>query len=164
MKRIFFIRHAKSSWADANLLDIDRPLNSRGKHDAPIMAKILKQQVDHLDRVIISPSLRTKETSLQFCNTFGIDSNTRLVWSDLYHGSVERYYEVLTGLDDDNDCNVAVFGHNPTMTYIANANNSNFIDNVATCGIIEYNYKGIWQDFNIMNAEFVKYLYPKMFI
>ena len=44
MKRLFIIRHAKSSWKDVTLDDFDRPLNKRGKKDAPFMAKLLKDK------------------------------------------------------------------------------------------------------------------------
>jgi phosphohistidine phosphatase len=37
MKKLYLIRHAKSSWNDLNLDDFDRPLNKRGKHDAKLL-------------------------------------------------------------------------------------------------------------------------------
>lgn len=163
MKQIFFIRHAKSSWSDAGMQDIERPLNPRGLRDAPIMARQLNRITQRLDKLIISPSQRTKETSKYFCDAFNIDLSDRLIWPDLYHGSVDQYYEVLTGLSDDLDV-VAIIGHNPTTTIIANENNTEYIDNVATCGIVEYTYHGEWLDFNIADANFVQYIYPKMFL
>ena len=39
MKTLLLVRHAKSSWASDDLPDFDRPLNERGKRDAPVMAK-----------------------------------------------------------------------------------------------------------------------------
>ena len=43
MKTLYLIRHAKSSWNHPNLSDVDRPLNKRGKNDAPFMGKILNK-------------------------------------------------------------------------------------------------------------------------
>lgn len=42
MKKLYLIRHAKSSWKDISLDDLDRPLNKRGQKDAPFMAQLLK--------------------------------------------------------------------------------------------------------------------------
>ncbi|NJN77631.1 MAG: hypothetical protein HC803_04300 [Saprospiraceae bacterium] len=44
MKTVLFIRHAKSSWKDVNLKDIERPLNKRGLRDAPFMGRKLKEK------------------------------------------------------------------------------------------------------------------------
>lgn len=44
MKTLYLIRHSKSSWDDPDLGDFERPLNKRGKKDAPNMAKRLKEK------------------------------------------------------------------------------------------------------------------------
>ncbi len=44
MKLLDLVRHAKSSWAEPGLADIDRPLNKRGKRDAPEMGRRLKER------------------------------------------------------------------------------------------------------------------------
>jgi phosphohistidine phosphatase len=44
MKALFLIRHAKSSWDDTSLPDKDRPLDDRGKRDAPRMGKRLAER------------------------------------------------------------------------------------------------------------------------
>ena len=56
-KIIYFIRHAKSSWDDYSLKDIDRPLNSRGKRDAPKMARYLIELSVQPDIIVIPLSL-----------------------------------------------------------------------------------------------------------
>ena len=63
MKKLFLIRHAKSSWEDLRLDDFDRPLNKRGEKDAPFMAELLKEKNIIPDLIISSPSLRTKLTA-----------------------------------------------------------------------------------------------------
>ena len=45
MKTLYLNRHAKSSWSDSSLDDIDRPLNKRGLRDAPLMGDILRKKV-----------------------------------------------------------------------------------------------------------------------
>jgi phosphohistidine phosphatase len=45
MKTLYLARHAKSSWKHPELSDIERPLNKRGKRDAPIIGNLLKEKV-----------------------------------------------------------------------------------------------------------------------
>ena len=44
MKTLLILRHAKSSWKDPGMTDHARPLNSRGKHDAPRIGHLLRDQ------------------------------------------------------------------------------------------------------------------------
>lgn len=46
MKKLFIIRHAKSDWSNEALDDYDRPLNERGKKNAPFMGKLLAKKKD----------------------------------------------------------------------------------------------------------------------
>jgi hypothetical protein len=46
MKLLSLVRHAKSSWKDAQISDFDRPLNKRGKRDAPRMGRRFAQDED----------------------------------------------------------------------------------------------------------------------
>ncbi|MCK5739709.1 histidine phosphatase family protein, partial [bacterium] len=54
-KTLYLIRHAKSSWKNAMLDDFDRPLNHRGKHDAPMMGNRLKKLGIQPDVIACSP-------------------------------------------------------------------------------------------------------------
>jgi phosphohistidine phosphatase len=44
MKSLLILRHAKSSWKHPELTDHERPLNKRGKRDAPRMGELLRPQ------------------------------------------------------------------------------------------------------------------------
>ena len=66
MKKLYLIRHAKSSWKDITLDDFDRPLNKRGKTDAPFMAQKLKDKNIYPDIIISSPAKRAKSTAKAF--------------------------------------------------------------------------------------------------
>ena len=60
--RLIIMRHAKSSWSDASLEDHDRPLNKRGRRDAPRIAQELHDREWIPDRIRVSTSKRTLET------------------------------------------------------------------------------------------------------
>ena len=63
MKTLFLIRHAKSSWDDTALPDKDRPLNDRGKRDAPKMGKRLAKRDVKPDLILSSPAKRALTTA-----------------------------------------------------------------------------------------------------
>jgi phosphohistidine phosphatase len=44
VKSLRILRHAKSSWEHPELNDHDRPLNKRGKNDAPRIGKLLQKE------------------------------------------------------------------------------------------------------------------------
>lgn len=62
MKRLYLLRHAKSSWKDPELKDFDRPLNKRGHRDAQRMAEYMREKAYHPDVILCSSALRTVET------------------------------------------------------------------------------------------------------
>jgi phosphohistidine phosphatase len=63
MKTLFLIRHAKSSWGDTALPDKDRPLDDRGKRDAPKMGKRLAKRDVKPDLILSSPAMRALATA-----------------------------------------------------------------------------------------------------
>ena len=44
MLNLYVMRHAKSSWENPDLSDYQRPLNKRGRHNAKLMKKIMKNK------------------------------------------------------------------------------------------------------------------------
>jgi phosphohistidine phosphatase len=62
MVHLMLLRHAKSDWSDEGLLDVDRPLNSRGRKAAPEMAQWMQKHDRVPDRILCSSAKRTRET------------------------------------------------------------------------------------------------------
>lgn len=111
MKTLLVLRHAKSSWKYNNLADHDRPLNKRGKHDAPRMGALLVKQ-DLVPDVIISSTAKraaaTAKAVAMDCDYGGEIQYTR----HLYGAWPDDYIELLNELDSDVS-HVMVVGHNP---------------------------------------------------
>jgi phosphohistidine phosphatase len=63
MKSLLILRHAKSSWKDPELTDHDRPLNKRGKCDAPRIGKLLKNEHLVPEAMISSTAKRARATA-----------------------------------------------------------------------------------------------------
>jgi phosphohistidine phosphatase len=61
-KRLFLLRHAKSSWADAFVEDFERALNKRGRKAAASLSKWLKSHNMEPELVLCSAATRTRQT------------------------------------------------------------------------------------------------------
>jgi phosphohistidine phosphatase len=164
MKKVFFIRHAKSSWNSEASRDIDRPLNKRGKRDAPLMASHLKSKIGSVDGIVKSPAQRITETVRPFIKAFEISNDHVLTQENLYGGGVFEMLEAIQVLPEDWN-NIFIFGHNPGMTYAAHYFGGTNIENVPTCGIFEVQSEtNDWADFRKENSTLVSFIYPKQFL
>lgn len=120
MKQVLLLRHAKSSWDDAQLKDIDRPLAARGKKDAPRMGTFLKQAGYLPGAVISSTAQRARETTELCLEAAGLDKDM-ITWNkDLYYGSSLDYLEAIQQAPEDTG-RIMLVGHNPKMEEIAGA-------------------------------------------
>ncbi len=163
MKNVYFIRHAKSSWDDSSLDDIERPLSSRGLRDAPFMAKLLKGKNVQPDLIISSPANRALTTAKYFAKEMGFPSEDIVVKNKIYEAYPEDIIQVIKNVNDDVNT-LMVFGHNPTFTSVINRFTENYIPNVPTCGIakIEADINS-WSEFTESNALQTEYYYPKQY-
>jgi len=109
------MRHAKSSWGDSSLADIERPLNGRGKRDAPKMGHFLDGQdlVPHM--ILCSSAQRTRDTAKGLWDGWGTETNIEFLPS-FYHGGAEEFVEQISTLADEIE-RVMILGHNPGMEY-----------------------------------------------
>jgi len=84
MKTLYLARHAKSFWGDQSIPDFDRPLNKRGKRDAPFMGEVLNEKKIRLDLIVSSPSKRTKKTAMEIAVKIGYLEKKIVYNEDLY--------------------------------------------------------------------------------
>lgn len=161
MKTLLIVRHAKSSWDNFMLSDFDRPLNERGKHDAPIMAKRLVDRKIVIDVFISSPAKRAKKTAKAFIKEFGKDSKEIILMKDLYEASLKNFDDVVANIDDEHKSAV-IFSHNPGITEFANTLTTHKVDNMPTCSIFAVKSDAKkWRDFKEGKKDFLFFDYPK---
>lgn len=113
MKTLLILRHAKSSWKDPELADYDRPLNKRGKQDAPLMGQLIREQGLTPEFILSSSAKRACQTAEAAAEECGFDGEVYLS-RDLYSFDPEPYLAALADLPDEYEC-VMVVGHNPAM-------------------------------------------------
>ena len=113
MKTLLIFRHAKSSWDQISAPDHDRPLNKRGKADAPAMGELLRTESLTPDLIICSTAKRAKDTAELAAEACGYEHDI-LFTRDLYGAEPESCIEVLNVYGDDEPI-VMVVAHNPGL-------------------------------------------------
>ncbi len=161
MKTLLLIRHAKSSWNDVTLSDFDRPLNERGKEDAPQMAKRMLDKKILPDLFISSPAKRAKKTASIFMEVYNENKKNLVLIPSLYEASVLNFYNAIKIVDDKYN-SIALFSHNPGITEFANSLIDNKIDNIPTCGVFAVSVKTKkWNEIQNADKEFLFFDFPK---
>lgn len=163
MKTLYVVRHAKSSWDDPDEADFDRPLNDRGKRDAPRMAKRLKEKEIHPDLMLSSPAKRALSTCKRIAKVIGYPKEKIKEENDLYHASDDVILTVLQGQKDKHE-HVFVFGHNPGLTDFVNSLMSEDIgiENVPTCGVVAFQLNiDSWKQLTWGIGKMLFFDYPK---
>src|SRR6202795_306907 len=100
MKTLFLIPHAKSSWDDTALADKDRPLDDRGKRDAPKMAKRLAKRDVKSDLILSSPAMRALTTAEIMAKKLDYKLKDIVVDDRLYAGEADDLLNVIHKLGD----------------------------------------------------------------
>ncbi|HEX7458858.1 MAG TPA: histidine phosphatase family protein [Ginsengibacter sp.] len=161
MKTLLLIRHAKSSWNNVILPDFERPLNERGKYDAPLMAKRIKEKKIEIDAFVSSPAKRAKKTAEIFMDEFNAKGKKLIFIPSLYEATSEKFYDAIENLKDKYDT-VALFAHNPGITDFINSLECSPVYNMPTCGVYAVKIKiKNWKEFRKANKEFLFFDYPK---
>jgi phosphohistidine phosphatase len=163
VKTLYVIRHAKSSWDVKTLDDIERPLNERGKRDAPRMGKRLKEKEIHPDLILSSPAKRALMTAKRIARILKYAKEDIKVVNKLYHGDEDAMLEVLNKLKEKHNT-VILFGHNPGLTDFVNSIMSEEldIDNVPTCGVVAFQFQADrWEQVTWGTGKMLFFDYPK---
>jgi phosphohistidine phosphatase len=113
MKTLLLMRHAKSSRDDPDLADHDRPLNKRGKRDAPRMGRWLARQRLVPDLIVSSTAVRAQRTAEKLAEACHYPSGI-VLQPELYQASPETWQEYLADLPEPH-ARVLCVGHNPEI-------------------------------------------------
>ncbi len=161
MKTLYLIRHAKSSWDNANMSDFERPLNNRGEKAAPLMAEIMRSADIAPDLIITSPANRALSTAEVFSAILDYPMEKIEQRMEIYEGGINHLLKIVQQTDDAHNT-VLLFGHNPTLTMFANFLTAGNIENIATCGIVKILLKQEhWKDIIMDSGTLEWYDYPK---
>lgn len=160
-KILIVVRHAKSSWEKDVASDFDRPLNERGKKDAPAIAELIYSKGYDIDAFVSSPALRALSTAEFFIDVWKFPRKQIIQLPELYHAAPKTLFDAVEQLDDRFKT-VAIFSHNPGITEFVNQLLEGMnMDNMPTCGAfavtapVEH-----WHDFRKAEKSFLFFYYP----
>ena len=154
-KILYIVRHAKSSWKDLTLNDFDRPLNKRGKRNAPFMADILQKKGVAPELILTSPAKRAKDTALALHTALGGELVER---ADIYEASLSTLKSHLREAFTVHD-SVMLVGHNPAIAALNNTVSNIAIYHIPTVAIVAISL----EDIDKLKGTQLFYEYPKKY-
>jgi len=160
MKTLYLVRHAKSSWKHPELSDFERPLNKRGKNDAPFMGKMLYDKGINPELIISSPAKRASSTAKIIASELNYDKEKIIFDKNIYEGTGRRLLEIISEIKEKYNF-VMLFGHNPGLTVLSNNLSDRFIDNIPTSGVVALEFNTSWKEIELNSAGFLFFEYPK---
>ncbi|MCW8805369.1 MAG: histidine phosphatase family protein [Ignavibacteriaceae bacterium] len=163
MKTIYLVRHAKSFWGDQSTPDFDRPLNKRGKRDAPLMGEILNDKKVKPDLIISSPAKRAKKTAIAIAIELNYPEKKIVFKEELYEATINTILKILQKLDEGHNT-IMIFGHNPGLTLLNNHISNHYIDNIPTCGVVTLETDNKWNEIDKNSCQLLFFEYPKMYL
>ena len=138
-KKLYIIRHAKSSWDYENISDIDRPLKLRGIRNAYEMARRLKIDRNVPEHFVSSPANRALHTASIFINVFEYSYSKLKIDDRLYSGGIDAILDLVAS-QPSNINKLAIFGHNPDFSLVARNFAKNPTYEIPTCGIAIFTF------------------------
>jgi phosphohistidine phosphatase len=168
-KRLYVLRHAKSSWDDHDAADHERPLSERGRRAVRLLAAHIEARGIEPELVLCSSARRTRET-LEGLRL----SSTVLVEHRLYGADADALIERLRSLPADLG-SVMLVGHNPAMQMLvlrlaasarggrgdASEGLEAIRHKLPTGALVTLEVNDEWAQVDLGSAELIDYVRPK---
>lgn len=161
MKKLVLIRHAKSDWHSNAATDFERPLNKRGRKNAPIMGKRLAERGCSPDLLLSSPAQRARETAEAIAEQFNLTAADITFEQSIYEASLATLTKLVHSLDDELE-NVILIGHNPGVSELGEWLTDDAPEWLPTCGLLALELTiDVWSEASAGCAFLAAYDYPK---
>lgn len=163
MKIVHLLRHAKSSWSNPNIADIDRPLNQRGKMSCLLMADTIANNLSKNVKIYCSPANRTQDTLMRIIKHSSLSDVQCHTVPSLYCFDKIALRDFVHQLDNQ-ITEMMIVGHNPALTEFFNDLATSPIDNFPTCGytrLVCHQLKH-WRLIDKVHFECSCYITPKL--
>lgn len=165
VRRLFLLRHAKSSWDEPGLADHDRPLAPRGRRATKVIAEHMRWKRITPELVVCSSARRTRQTLTRIAPALGDDVDVRIE-PELYAASATELLKLLREVPDEVD-SVMLIGHNPGIQDIALilARPAPELGRVQhkfpTAALATLEFDGRWRELEPGGAELTSFVRPK---
>lgn len=163
MKKLYLVRHAKSSWNNPEHTDFERPLNPRGERDVEFMSNLLSGKIEKPNLFISSPAERAKTTAITFAKSFGQDE-TEIKYDYGIYEKGSKFILNLLKESSDTLNSIIIFGHNPDITSLSSYFSGKYFDNVPTCGIVSIEFDvSHWKEIENTDGKLIFFEFPKKY-
>lgn len=163
MKTLYLLRHAKSSWQQPELNDMDRPLLEKGLKRSKLIIDYLIDKKIKVDLIISSPALRALKTAEIFAHALRYPIDQVLIEKKVYSGDEDALMELFFDISPRIN-SLMIVGHNPTLTNFANYFLDPHIDYLPTSGVVSIGFKTEkWEKIYTAERKTNFVVYPKMF-
>ncbi len=161
IKILTIVRHGKSDWNYYDLPDYDRPLKTRAYKDAYRMAESLYKKSSPPDLFISSPANRALYTAVIYARAINKSFEKIQINENLYPGNPDSILKIIKA--QDNACqHLAIFGHNPGFTELANYFLPEYLNNLPTSAYVWLKFDvGGWDDISAETLREHEFNYPK---
>lgn len=160
-RRLFIIRHGKSSWDFDGLADVDRPLAKRGLRNAEEMAKRLMDKNLVPQLLLSSPASRALYTALIMSRTWDLGPDQLQIRESLYTSNMKDIVKVVASVSAEHQ-SLAIYGHNPGFTAYGNTFLDYHLDNLPTAGVVIVTLDSeSWSGISNRNVKETYVDYPK---
>jgi phosphohistidine phosphatase len=162
MKKLYLVRHAKSSWEEPGESDLDRPLMEKGIKRTLKLNRFLNDHSVQIDLMISSPAERAFQTAILIANGIGYPEDKIVIERKIYDGYYDRILDLIYATSSAVN-SIMIIGHNPTITHLANLFLHPGVDLLPTAGTVCISYATEkWEAIPSVEpvSEFV--IFPKM--
>lgn len=164
MKTLYLLRHAKSSWKDESLEDMDRPLKKRGHFQADLMSDHLSSLIPPPQFVLCSPAERARKTLDYFLEVWPMKKSSIFFADELYLAQPKTLFKALKAMKPASDIAMIV-GHNPGLTDFASkllTPENEDIDTFRTCAFVQIDFEvKSWEEIVAHSGKLKLNLRPK---
>ncbi|MCX6247919.1 MAG: histidine phosphatase family protein [Bacteroidetes bacterium] len=162
MKKLYLVRHAKSSWEEPGESDLERPLMEKGIKRTQKINRFLNERGVKIDLMISSPAERAFQTALMIARGIGYPEEKIVVDRKIYDGYYDRILDLIYASPNEVD-SLMIIGHNPTISHLANLFLHPGVDLLPTTGTVCISFAtDKWESVPSVDpvSEFV--VFPKM--
>lgn len=154
MIQLILARHAKSDWADEGLDDHDRPLNDRGRRDAPAMARAVLRRGVRPEVLLSSTAVRAASTAAAFGDEFEVEVTEH---AELYLAEPDVLLETARA---SGAAEVMVVAHDPGMSALVSRLAERDVRMVTAAVAIFTWHEGDWTDVGVLPPDEFELLTP----
>jgi phosphohistidine phosphatase len=161
MKYLFIIRHAQAGPDTAAQTDFERPLSDRGRGDATGMAKLLLHNGLRPDLIVSSPALRAWATTACFSAMLHLPGDRIQTNAAVYEAGTGTLLDIVNRFDNRYD-RVALVGHNPGLSNLAELLSGRELGNLPTCSVVYLGFETpAWEMISSGMGTILLFDYPR---